>query len=106
MQSYGFVNDKESKELCKLINDAVIDISSKPAYLIDGYISKKGIMCIISIKDTCFYCLGEVYRLGLILSQFFASFASINSFCELRIKCIDSKEILHCPAVNGNKALL
>ncbi|EFO9199182.1 type VI secretion system baseplate subunit TssF, partial [Campylobacter jejuni] len=44
--------------------------------------------------------------LGLIISKFLASFASINSFCELKIRCLDSKEILHYPASFGKKALI
>ncbi|TKX30620.1 type VI secretion system baseplate subunit TssF [Campylobacter aviculae] len=106
LESYSFLEDKENEESYKLLKEAIVEISSKSIYLIDEYVTKKGTMAIFDIKDSYFYSLGEVYRLGLVLSKFLASFASINSFCELKIKCIDSKEILHYPASFGKKAIL
>lgn len=104
LESYSFLEDKENKENYRLLKEAIVEIDSKSIYLIDEYITKKGTLAIFNIKDSYFYSLGEVYRLGLVLSKFLASFASINSFCELKIKCIDSKEVLHYPASFGKKA--
>lgn len=106
LESYSFINDKENEETYKRLKESILFIESKSSYLIDEYITKKGTLCIIGIKDSNFYSLGEVYKLGLILSRFFACFVSINSFCELKIKCLDSKEILYYPATNGKKASL
>ncbi|MCR2065035.1 type VI secretion system baseplate subunit TssF [Campylobacter helveticus] len=106
LESYSFDNDKQSEEICKLLKQSIIEIKAHSAYIIDEYITKKGIRCIISIKDSNFYSLGEVYKLGLVLSHFFASFASINSFCELKIKCLDAKESFEYPVQNGKKANL
>lgn len=106
LESYSFLDDKKNWEICKLLKEAIIEIKSKNIYLIDENITKKGTMAIFIIKDSCFYSLGEVYIFGLVISKFLASFASINSFCELKIKCIDSKEILHYPANLGKKALI
>lgn len=106
LESYGFEGDKQSEELCKLLKQSIIDIKTHSTYIIDEYITKKGIRCIISVKDSNFYSLGEVYKLGLILSHFFTSFASINSFCELTIKCLDCGESFEYPAKGGKKAKL
>lgn len=106
LESYSFVNDKENEEICKLLKNSIVNIESKSTYLIDEYITKKGTLCIMSIKDSNFYSLGEVYKLGLVISKFFASFVGINSFCELKIKCLDSNEILHYPANRGKKISL
>ncbi|TEY00223.1 type VI secretion system baseplate subunit TssF [Campylobacter sp. US33a] len=106
LESYSFLEDKENEESYRLLKEAIVNINSKSVYLIDEHITKKGTSAIFELKDSCFYSLGEVYRLGLILSKFLSSFASINSFCELTIKCVDSKEILHYPAIFGKKDLI
>lgn len=106
IESYGFINDKANRDSYNLLKNSIIDMHSKPTYLVDGYITKKGTLCVISIRDSNFYTLGEVYKLGLILSKFFTSFVSINSFCELEIKCLDSGEILYYPANSGRKISL
>lgn len=106
LESYSFINDKENEETYKLLKNSILNIESASTYLIDEHIMKKGTMCIISIRDAHFYSLGEVYRLGLVLSHFFTSFVSINSFCELKIRCLDSNEILYYPAIRGGKISL
>lgn len=106
LESYSFINDKDHEETYNLIKNSVVYVESESTYLIDGYITKKGTLCIMGIKDSNFYSLGEVYKFGLIMSKFFASFASLNSFCELKIKCLDSKETLYYPAIRGKKFAL
>ena len=106
LDSYSFEDDKQSKELCKLLKQSIVDIRAHSTYIIDEYITKKGIRCIMSIKDSNFYSIGEVYKLGLVLSHFFASFASINSFCELKINCLDSEESFEYPIQHGKKVNL
>ncbi|EGA4813152.1 type VI secretion system baseplate subunit TssF, partial [Campylobacter jejuni] len=65
LESYSFPDDKTSEVVCQLLTSSIIDIQSKPSYLIDEHITKKGTMSIISIDDSKFYSLGEVYKLGL-----------------------------------------
>ena len=68
--------------------------------------TKKGTLCIFYIDESKFYSIGEVYIAGLVLSKFLSSFASINSFCELKVKCVQSKITIDYPLYSGNKALL
>ena len=85
-----------------------MDIEVIYTYLVDVFVTKIGILSTISIKDSEFYSLGlgEIYRFGLVMSRFFASFASVNSFCEVEVKCLDSNETLHYPASFGKKDLI
>ena len=85
-----------------------MDIKGRDTYLVDGIVTKRGIITTISIKDSEFYSLGlgEIYRFWLVRSRFFASFASVNSFCEIEVKCLDSNETLHYPASFGKKDLI
>ena len=106
LESYSFINDKDNEQTYRLLKQSIINIESKSTYLIDEFITKKGTLCIMSIKDSNFNSLGDVYQLGIVISKFFASFVSINSFCELKIKCVDSNEILYYPATRGKKASL
>lgn len=102
LHAYDFTlgeNDNVSEKL----RDAIKDIKSKTVYRIVNGIPKKGTMCIMDLDDTLFYCTGEIYRLGLILSKFFSSFASINSFCELQINCISNNLILDYFPTDGRK---
>lgn len=106
LESYGFIEEKENAEICERLKQSITKIENKSTYLVDGYITKRGIKAIFSIKDSLFYSLGEVYQLGLVLSQFFSSFAGLNTFCILEIVCLDSKDIFEYPAISGKKALL
>lgn len=103
LHAYDFTlgeNDNVSEKL----RDAVKDIKSKTVYRMINGIPKKGTLCIMEIDDSLFYCIGEVYRLGLVLSKFFSSFASINSFCELQINCIKSNTVLDYFPTEGRKS--
>ncbi|TLD80010.1 type VI secretion system baseplate subunit TssF [Helicobacter sp. MIT 11-5569] len=106
LEAYSFLEDKENIETYKLLKESIVDIQGNSTYLVDEYITKKGILTIFYIKDSKFYSLGEVYKLGLVISKFLSSFASINSFCELKIRCLDSKETLYYPASFGKKPIL
>ncbi|WP_297814136.1 type VI secretion system baseplate subunit TssF [uncultured Helicobacter sp.] len=106
LEAYSFLEDKENAEIYKLLKESIVDIQGNSAYLVDEYITKKGILTIFYIQDSKFYSLGEVYKLGLVISKFLSSFASINSFCELKIRCLDSKETLYYPASFGKKPIL
>lgn len=103
LHAYDFTlgeNDNVSEKL----RDAVKDIKSKTVYRIINGIPKKGTLCIVDIDDSLFYCIGEVYRLGLILAKFFSSFASINSFCELQMNCLSSNTVLDYFPSEGRKS--
>lgn len=94
----------ESDNVSEKLRDAVKDIKSKTVYRIINGIPKKGTLCIMDIDDSLFYCIGEVYRLGLILAKFFSSFASINSFCELQMNCISANIVLDYFPSEGRKS--
>ena len=70
---------------------------SKTVYRMINGIPKKGTLCIIDIDDSLFYCIGEVYRLGLILAKFFSSSFSAPC-CFLSIVVILSISLLGCPS--------
>ena len=94
----------ESDNISEKLRDSIKDIKSKTVYRIINGIPKKGTLCIVDIDDSLYYCIGEVYRLGLVLAKFFSSFASINSFCELQVNCISTDIVLDYFPSDGRKA--
>ena len=105
LQAYDFTLT-EHDNISEKLRDAIKDIKSKTVYRITNGIAKKGTLCVIDIDDSLFYCTGEVYRLGLVLAKFFSSFASINSFCELQIKCLSNNTIMDYFPTEGKKAII
>ena len=103
LHAYNFTLG-ESDNISEKLRDSIKDIKSKTVYRIINGIPKKGTLCIVDIDDSLYYCIGEVYRLGLVLAKFFSSFASINSFCELQVNCISTDIVLDYFPSDGRKA--
>lgn len=101
----AFSFDKD-KGIAQILTNAITDIRSKSIYRISEAMSKKGTLCIFYIDEGKFYSLGEVYVSGLALSKFLSSFASVNSFCEVKVKCVNSGIVINYPMSNGKKALI
>ena len=95
-----------SQNFFTILSDALLDFHAQTIYKINGFITQRGTLVTMHIEDSKFYCVGEVYKIGLVFAQFFASFAPINSFCELCIICTTSQMTFNYPATQGNKALM
>lgn len=95
-----------SQNFFTILSDALLDFHAQTIYKINGFITQRGTLVTMHIEDSRFYCVGEVYKIGLVFAQFFASFAPINSFCELCIICTTSQMTFNYPATQGNKALM
>lgn len=95
-----------SQDFFAIFSDALLDLQAQTTYKINGFITQRGTLIALYIEDSKFYCVGEVYKIGLVFSQFFASFAPINSFCETRVICVNSNVTFNYPATQGNKAIL
>ena len=85
----GFENDVKLEFSNNPDGDGETDRGETPwdtvvcfTYKINGFITQRGTLIALYIEDSKFYCVGEVYKIGLVFSRFFASFAPINSFCE------------------------
>ncbi|MCR4942011.1 MAG: type VI secretion system baseplate subunit TssF [Campylobacter sp.] len=96
----------EDKQTSENIANCIVDIKSKPIYRLSNGEMKKGTLCVIFIDDDKFYSIGEIYIIGLVFSKFLSSFASINSFCELKVKCVKSSQVLAYKASDGLKTII
>lgn len=108
LESYSFHLHNDTDNIVKRFAKALIDIQSKPIYRLNNMMTKKGTLCIMSLDESQFYCLGEVYKMGLVFSKFLSNFASINSFCELQIRSInkDVVTMISYPHKDGLKATI
>lgn len=101
----AFTFDKDNY-YSQTIANSIEDIKTKSIYRVNEQMVKKGTLCIFLIDESKFYSIGEVYVMGMVLSEFLSSFSSINSFCEVKIKCLHSKIIIDYPLSSGKKALI
>lgn len=106
VHTYTSMFGTQETDFFSVLANALVDIKSQTIYRINGFITQRGILSEMHIDDSQFYCLGEVYKLGLVFSHFFTSFASINSFCELHIVCTASNTTFVYPVIYGNKDIL
>lgn len=96
LQVYNFYstpkNAEHNLDIQKIANN-LIEIKSQIAYRISHGISRRGTVCIMQFNLENFYCVGEIYRLGLMFLHFLNDFTPLNSFCGLEIECFE-KEVM------------
>ena len=93
-------------EFLRKFANSLRDIKTKQIHRVDKGFAKRGLLCVFYIDESEFESIGNVYVLGINLAKFLSKFASINSFCELKIKCIKSKIVLDYDFLSGTKELI
>lgn len=73
--------------------DAIEKMETKPVDRLFKGVPVRGLATSLWINPAPFICEGEVYLLGVVLSEFFALYASINSFHCLKIINTESQEV-------------
>ncbi len=106
LRTYTMMFSSQDMNFFTTFCEALLDIQSQTTYRINGFMTQRGTLATMYINESKFYSIGEVYKVGLVLSYFFTSFAPINSFCELCIVCTKKNITFNYPAMQGNKALL
>lgn len=85
--------------------DAIEKMETTPVDRLFKGVPVRGLATTLWINPAPFVCEGEVYLLGTVLSQFFALYASINSFHCLKIINTESQEAWEWQN-NGQHALM
>lgn len=73
--------------------DAIEKMETQPVDRLFKGVPVRGLATTLWINPIPFVCEGEIYLLGVVLSQFFALYASINSFHCLKIINTESQEV-------------
>jgi len=82
------------------------DINTKSVdYLFEG-IPVRGLKSELSLNPAGFFCEGEMFLFGSVLSHFFSLFSSINSFHQLDVINTLNKEVYSWPLKIGNQPVI
>jgi type VI secretion system protein ImpG len=65
----------------------------------------RGLEVVATFDETAFQGVG-IFVLGMVLSEFFARYVSINSFTETVIKTVDRGEVMRWPMTIGRRPVL
>ncbi|TKV11727.1 type VI secretion system baseplate subunit TssF [Citrobacter sp. wls619] len=85
--------------------DAIEKMETQPVDRLFKGVPVRGLATSLWINPAPFICEGEVYLLGVVLSEFFALYASINSFHCLKIINTESQEVWEWKS-SGQHALM
>lgn len=66
----------------------------------------RGMRSVLRIKESKFASEGEMFLFATVLAEFFALFATINSFHELEVEGLDAGEVYRWTARVGNQPLI
>ncbi|MEG1112418.1 type VI secretion system baseplate subunit TssF [Citrobacter freundii] len=86
------VHHPQQARLSRQKLDAIEKMETKPVDRLFKGVPVRGLATTLWMNPAPFVCEGEVYLLGTVLSQFFALYASINSFHCLKIINTESQE--------------
>ncbi|MDU8924534.1 type VI secretion system baseplate subunit TssF [Pasteurellaceae bacterium LIM206] len=86
--------------------DAIQSIETVPIDRLFKGIPIRGLQSTLYIKLSGFTSEGDMFLFGSVLSQFFALYASVNSFHKLKIVNIDNQEVYEWPIQIGQHVLM
>lgn len=86
--------------------DGICDVQTAPLdWLIKGQ-PIRGLRTQLKLNQDAFSCEGDLYLFGCVLSQFFALYASINSFHQLEVINTTNNEHYTWPLLTGRQPLI
>lgn len=105
---YNFAarQDSQARQAHVRLLDGILDIQSRGKDYVFRGAPVRGTEITLSLKDEHFGGDGKVFVFGSLLSEFFALYASLNSFTELHIKLVNQGEVLSWPVRIGQQVLI
>ena len=86
--------------------DGISEAHTEPLdWLIKG-LPIRGLRTRLKLDQNAFLCEGDLYLFGCVLSQFFALYASINSFHRLEVLNTTNNELYTWPLLTGRQPLI
>jgi type VI secretion system protein ImpG len=86
--------------------DGIREVHTAPLdWLIQGQ-PIRGLRTQLKLDQNAFLCEGDLYLFGCVLAQFFALYASINSFHQLEVINITNNEHYTWPIQTGKQPLI
>ncbi|CCN45815.1 putative Type VI secretion system, VCA0110 [Vibrio nigripulchritudo MADA3029] len=94
LRAYDFRSlvDQQAARISRQRMDGIVSIESEPLDKLIKGMPVRGLLSRITMDPNAFGSEGDLYLFGTVLSQFFALYASINSFHELVVVNAESRE--------------
>jgi len=106
--SYDFKAHRNDEELAKTRDflKCIEQVTSSETYLLEKGIPIRGIKTCLDLDEDKFVeGDGELYLFASVLNEFFALYASINSFHQLEVKGIKRGKVYRWPPRRGKQPL-
>jgi type VI secretion system protein ImpG len=98
--------DRQAARASQLRIDGVRSITVTPADKLYRGAPVRGVFIDVELDDSGFAGDGDIHLFGSVLDRLFASYVSINSFAQTKIRTIHSKLEFSWPARSGNTTLI
>lgn len=106
LYNFSARQDNQAKQTHNKLLEAIVGIEHRGKdYLFRGA-PVRGTEITLSLKESHFPGEGHIFLLGGLLSEFFALYASLNSFTELHITLVERGERLSWPVRIGHQVLV
>jgi type VI secretion system protein ImpG len=108
LSTYNFqaYYDRQAARAHELRLEGIENISAKPIDRIFKGVPIRGLRLQMDMKGSRFAGEGELYLLASVLNEFFALYATINSFHELEVRNVERGEVYQWPARIGQQPIL
>ncbi len=103
---YPQANDRQAEQLSRKRLNGIAEMATKPVDRLFSGRPIRGILTTMHIKDSAFSCAGEMYLFTSVLAEFYALYATQNSFHQLEVKSTETNETYRWPAKRGQQPLL
>jgi type VI secretion system protein ImpG len=100
---YQSLSDLQAERAAQLRLDGVVDLRTRPVDVLFKGRPIRGVRSTLTLDESCFQSVGELYLFGCVLREFFTLCASVNSFHELRIVGARNNETYSWPARIGRQ---
>ncbi len=108
LRAYDFraLVDQRAARISRQRMEGIVDIQTQPLDKLIRGMPVRGLISKITMDPNAFGSEGDLYLFGTVLSQFFALYASINSFHELVVVNAESREEYRWGAQHGMQPLI
>jgi len=104
--NYAALYDRQLDRASKQRIDAISDFSTQPVDRLFAGRPVRGLKSCMTVKEQAFESEGELYLFTSLLAEFFALYATTNSFHELEAKIEESGTIYHWSPKYGRQPLI
>jgi type VI secretion system protein ImpG len=100
------LRDRQAERRAKLRMEGIEDVRSEPAHRLFGDLPVRGRRITMQLREGNFGTEGDMYLFASVLNEFFALYASVNSYTELVVHATESREIYRWAPKSGRQPIV